>query len=203
VYAADTSILRAFHHIRIYKKDLQGICDSLTYSTGDSTMVMYRSPLLWSGGSQLTAKEIRVISGEKSIKYFEMTNNALIISQVDSLPQTDSIAKLPDVKYNQLKGKEIKGYFVKDTISKIDITGNAQAIYFIKNDRKKLVGMNKTDCSSMHVFMKKGELNKVTFIDKPTSVIIPIKDVNPAEHHLKGFVWLGSKRPRSKEELIK
>ncbi|MFL5752951.1 MAG: hypothetical protein ACJ76F_06050, partial [Bacteroidia bacterium] len=160
-------------------------------------------PLLWSGSNQLTAKEIKVVTGANSIKYFEMSNNAFIVSQVDSLPQTDSVAQLTNVKYNQLKGKDIKGYFVKDTISKVDIIGNAQAVYYIKNEKKKLVGLNRTDCLSMHVFMKKGELNRVTFITKPVSTIFPMAEVDPAEHRLKGFAWYGHKRPKSKGDLLK
>ncbi len=189
--ARDTTILKAYHHVRIFKKDLQGVCDSLTYYSADSVMTMYKSPLAWSAETQLMAEEIKIYKGAKSIKNFELLRNALVISKVDSL------------KFNQIKGKDIKGYFINDTIHNIDVVGSAQALYYMKNDKKKLIGLNKTDCSSMHVYFNKGDVKRVVFKTKPESTLFPIKEVNPEEQHLKGFAWHDRKRPKSKAELLR
>src|SRR5688572_17745422 len=45
----------AYHGVRIYKRDLQGKCDSLVYRSSDSTINFYNEPILWSDANQLTA----------------------------------------------------------------------------------------------------------------------------------------------------
>jgi lipopolysaccharide export system protein LptA len=185
----DSSIVRAYHNSKIYKKDLQGICDSISYTAYDSTLIMYKSPLLWSDSMQLSAKEIVLHLRGKKIDGFNLLSTAFIITQVDS------------VKFNQLKGKEIIGYFLKDTIHQIKILGNAQAIYFIENEKKQLIGMNKTECRDMNIHFKKGSLNQITFIDKPTSTIFPLKDITEENQRIKGFNWQLFKRPTFKELL--
>ncbi len=187
----DSTFIKAYHHVLVYKKDLQAVCDSLTYSSYDSLMLLHRAPLMWSGESQLSAKEIRIHTVNNKIKSFELIENALAITQIDS------------VRYNQIKGKNMEGFFVQDTIRQINVWGSAQAVYYVKNDQKKIMGLNKTDCSSMHLYMKKGEVQRVQFSKEPNSQVLPIKGLQPLEHRLKGFAWHGNKRPASKKELIK
>jgi len=99
----DSIYVRAYHHIKIFKKDLQGVADSLTYTTYDSTMVLYNNPIMWSDSTQLNAREIRVHTSNNSVNSFELLGNAFVIAQEDSL------------KFNQIKGKEIIGSFYNDT----------------------------------------------------------------------------------------
>ncbi len=181
----DTTIMKAFYNVQIFKKDLQGVCDSLYYASSDSCMTLYKSPIMWSKTSQLTSKEMRINISKNTIKSFLLTGNAFVIEKVDSL------------KYNQIKGREILGTFEKDTLRKINVTGNSQVVYYLKDDKGKLIGLNKTDCTDMIVRFKKSGIGKITFIKKPKAIIIPIKGLDPTAHMLKGFVWLEEKRPKS------
>ncbi|MGB1317018.1 MAG: OstA-like protein, partial [Flavobacteriales bacterium] len=51
----DRRILFAYHHAKFFKPDMRGKCDSLVYSYADSTIRLYRDPILWSDENQLTA----------------------------------------------------------------------------------------------------------------------------------------------------
>lgn len=183
IIANDTSEIKAFHNVKIMKKDLFGICDSLFYSSVDSTMTLYRNPVLWEKNSQLTAKEIKIVTGKKSIRSFQMTGNAFIIEEVDS------------GLYNQIRGKEVFGFFEGDSLRKINVKGNCQVYYYVKNDKKKIIGLNQTDCSEINAYLRKSEINKITFIKKPKSVVYPIQKINPSDHRLKGFLWVPEKKP--------
>jgi hypothetical protein len=59
------TFVKAFRHVKIFKTDLQGLCDSLTYLLHDSLMTMYNSPILWTNNGQVTAKLIKVTAGVK------------------------------------------------------------------------------------------------------------------------------------------
>ena len=37
--------MRAFHKVRFYRTDVQGVADSLVFSSKDSCLTMYRDPI--------------------------------------------------------------------------------------------------------------------------------------------------------------
>ena len=68
VELSDTShirILSAFHHVKIFKSDLQGKSDSAFYSNSDSTIRLYVHPILWTQGSQLSGDTINAADEEQ------------------------------------------------------------------------------------------------------------------------------------------
>src|SRR6202007_2737559 len=81
----DSIYVRAYYNIKIFKSDLRGVADSLTYTTYDSTLVLYNNPIMWTDSTQLNAREIRVHTANNSIESFELLGNAFVIAQEDSL----------------------------------------------------------------------------------------------------------------------
>jgi lipopolysaccharide export system protein LptA len=51
----------AYHNVKIYKTDLQGIADSLEYRSIDSTIYFYKDPVLWTEGNQMTADSVSML----------------------------------------------------------------------------------------------------------------------------------------------
>jgi lipopolysaccharide export system protein LptA len=186
----DTLLIRtikAYRKVRFYKSTMAGICDSLSIVNTDSIIKMYRAPMLWKDSTQITASRIQVTVGKKAVKGFMTEDNSLVVMMQDSL------------YFNQLKGRNIVGNYSKDdTLRSIKVNGNAQTVYYMKEE-KKFVGVNKTDCTEILARFKKGEMDKINFINKPVSEIIPIREVVPAQVNLKEFVWLPEKRPLKKD----
>jgi lipopolysaccharide export system protein LptA len=183
----------AWHQVKLFKNDLQGICDSLTYCEADSLLKMFGLPVLWSDVHQLTAEYIQAHTFDGKIKSIDFINNSFIISEADS------------VGYNQVKGKNMKVNFMDDKINSVFIKGNGQTIYFVydeKNEIKNYIGMNKTECSDIRVVFDKDELKDVIFINHPESVFYPLKDINPKDKLLKDFKWHKDKRPKNKQDLL-
>jgi lipopolysaccharide assembly outer membrane protein LptD (OstA) len=183
------NFLKAHHHVRIFKKDLQAICDSATYNTKDSLMQLFRFPFLWSQNSQASAKLIKVFISDSAIKGFRLENNAFLINRVDTTNM-----------YSQVSGKSIEGFMVKDTIRKAVVTNNSEIYYYVKN-KGKIMALNKTQCENVQIYFKAGDVYKASFLQKPTSTITPIKEVNVAEIRLKGFNWQPNKKPQSAKDL--
>lgn len=186
------SFVKAYKHVKIFKTNLQGLCDSLTYLVHDSLMTMYNSPILWTNNGQITSKLIKITAGQSGVKYFELMNNAIVIQKVDSLD---------DFKFNQIEGKRMEGYFTQDTIRKLNVIGNAQIIYYVKQ-KANYKGVNKTICSDLTVWFNNEGVDRATFRNKPESTVFPLAEVNDEEMRLKHFVWLEKKRPKKKNDIL-
>ncbi len=182
-------ILFAYHHVKFFKHDLQGKCDSLSYSYRDSIMKLYKEPVLWSDKNQLTAEKIELKTGKGQLQTMGLINTAFIISEEDTL------------RYNQIKGKNMYGFFKDNKLHKIRVEGNGQTIYYAK-DKEKLVGVNKADCSDILIYIKEKELNKIVFINKPDATLFPISELSPSELLLKDFIWKGKERPLTVNDIF-
>ncbi|MBX3164575.1 MAG: hypothetical protein KF900_08840 [Bacteroidetes bacterium] len=186
------NFLNAFHHVRIFKSNMQGVCDSASLNTKDSLMQMFGTPVLWTHRSQSTSKIIKVDIGKNSVKGFKLDEKAFLINQVDSLLNAD--------KFNQLSGKTITGIIVQDTVRRVVVNGNAEILYFPKN-KKKAGAMNKTNCSEIFMWFKNGDIERVSFRPKTLGNIEPMKSLDIENAKLKGFNWQYEKRPKSRWEL--
>lgn len=183
------NFLNAYRHVKLFKKDMQAICDSATFSTKDSLIQLYRFPFLWSQNSQASAKHISLVVGNKTIKSFRLENNAFLINRVDSSDM-----------FSQTSAKTIDGFLRQDTIRKAIVKSNSEMYYFVKN-KGKIMALNKTVCEDVTIYFTKGDVQQATFIQKPNSNITPIKEVNLKEVRLKGFNWQPEKKPRSRYDL--
>ena len=188
--AAAHRLIYAYYKVKFFKSDLQGLCDSLAYSATDSLMRLFVRPMLWSDANQLTAEFINIKLYDGKIYRLNMVHNAYIISQYDSL------------RFNQIKGKKMIGYFVENDLRKIDVNGNGETIYYIKEEDGSLSGVNKAECSDMAIYIKDNKVEKLKMFKNPTGVMHPPKDANPADMLLKDFVWYKAYRPLTAEDIF-
>ncbi len=182
--------LLAFHNVKIYKNDLQLKCDSLVYNFIDSTIYLYKDPVLWSSGNQITADSISILMKNKKIHQLNTNVNSFIISE-------DTVKH-----YNQVKGKKMTALFNKDKISRVNVSGNGQSIYYAMEEGKTdLIGLNKADCSAIVIKFSDGALKNITYINKPDAKFIPPHEILEPETKLKGFKWRIEEKP-SKEQVV-
>jgi lipopolysaccharide export system protein LptA len=133
-------VLMAYNKVKFYKNDLQGKCDSLVFTYRDSTMRLFTAPIIWSDINQLTADSINIHTYQGIIKSMDLKKNSFIASKEDS------------IGYNQICGKNMKGHFTQNKLSKMDVFGNGQTIYYAQ-DKDGIIGVNKTVCSNMVHFI--------------------------------------------------
>ena len=184
-------MIYAHYKVKFFKNDLQGLCDSLVYSASDSLMRLFSKPILWSDANQLTAEFINIKLYDGKIFQLRMNNNAYVISQYDS------------VRFNQIKGKKMIGYFIENDMRKIDVNGNGETVYYIKDDNDgSLSGVNKAECSDMAIYINNNKVEKLKMFKKPSGIMHPPKEVNPKDMLLKDFSWYKEYRPTKAEEIF-
>ncbi len=187
---SDKKSYRAYYKVRMFKTDLQAQCDSVCYSTVDSTIWFYRQPVLWGEANQLTADTIGLVLQGDTISAMRLMGSAFIAGQEDS------------IRFNQVKGRRMDGSFVGNRLHTIYVTGNGESVYYLRNSRKQLSGVNAATCSDMRIRLNGNKVNRIWLLNKPDAVLNPVKDVNPLELRLKGFGWRGNERPQKKEDIF-
>jgi len=170
-------VIKAFHHVKIFREDIQGKCDSLTYSSYDSIFRMFDKPVLWTENNQLTAEYIEMYSGSSHIDSVKMYESSFIISEEDS------------TKYSQIKGRNMIGYFRDNDLREIWVFGNGETIYYPKDDEE-IIGVNKATSSNMLIRLKEEKIYKINFINQPDAVFMSLEDAGSEELILPGFDWL-------------
>jgi lipopolysaccharide export system protein LptA len=195
-------VVKAFYGVKIYKSDLQGKCDSLVYTKSDSTMRMYASPVLWSEQNQITGDSISLVTAEGNMEKLIVRGNAFIISDAEA--KGDSIPG-KGLHYNQIKGRNMIGYFVENDLRNVFVEGNGQVIYFPTDDKKDkpvAVGHNKGECSNIFITIENNALQKIRMDTETNSVFTPLKMANTSLFRLDNFMWFELERPVSNEAIF-
>ncbi|MCK9617224.1 MAG: hypothetical protein M0R21_05255 [Lentimicrobiaceae bacterium] len=185
-----TKALYSFHSAKFFRNDLQGMCDSLVYTISDSLLTLYHKPVLWSQANQLTADTICILIKNRQISELLMYNAAFIISK-DTLKG-----------YNQIKGRNMHGYFRNNDLVKVTVEGNAETIYWIREDDGALIGINKAVSGNMDIRIKENKVKKITYIGQPKETLFPEKDLLEPDLYLRDFKWLEKSRPLKKEDIF-
>ena len=189
--------LFAYHHVKMFRSDLQGKCDSLVYSYADSTIKMFAAPVLWSGLNQLTADSITIQTANSKIDKMYLVNSSFIVSRADSMQE----GILDSLRFNQIRGKNMTGYFNDNKLYQILVKGNGQTIYYGKNKNEKNFGVNRADCSDLIIRVNENKVQQISLLNDPEGTLYPINELSTKELRLKGFLWKDSERPKTKEEI--
>ncbi|MGB0166751.1 MAG: OstA-like protein [Luteibaculum sp.] len=190
-----TKTVYAFHDVLFHKSDIQGICDTLIFKENMDRLDMIHSPILWSDSSQVTGDTISIFLKNEVIDRLFIPNNAFIGQQVDS------------AIYNQIKGKRLTGYFVDQSMDRVEIRGNGESVYFATEDDldslgapiKILVGVNKAICSDMDVKLSGNSIDNIVFITSPASTLHPPYKALDPQFTLRDFEWKEELRPVDKK----
>ena len=183
--------MRVYHKVRAYRTDVQAVCDSLVYNSKDSCMTMYTDPILWHGSQQLLGEEIKVYMNDSTIDWAHIINQALAVEQKDS------------VHYNQVTGKEMKGFFVGGDMRQVDVNGNVLVVFYPIDDKDStMIGLNYSEGSFLRMLLKERRMEQGAFIGKANGTLYPMDQIPADKYKLPPFVWFDYIRPLNKEDIF-
>ena len=186
-------IIRAFNNVRFFKTDMSGKCDSIHSSSKTALTKLIGNPILWNGESQITGDIMHLI-GDKAtqkIDSLKVLNNTFIVSK-DTL----------GTGFNQVKGQNLYGKFFEGKLHDVDIIKNAEVIYYMRNDAQELIGINKNVSSKINIIFDKKEIETITFFKQVDGTIYPEKDLPEPDRKLRGLVWRGDEKIKSKDDIF-
>lgn len=181
----------AYYNVRIYSDSLQAVGDSLFYSLQDSAFRLFKDPVVWTENNQLSGDTIYLFTRNKKPERLYVFENGLAVSQV----QGDY--------FNQVKGNTINGYFREGNIDYLRSRGNAESIYYATDDDSAFIGVNQSTADVIDMYFENRKPQRVVFRNDLKGTTYPMRQVNHSELRLRGFKWLGDRRPSSWQELLK
>jgi len=153
---------------------------------------MYKEPVLWSEGNQLTGDTISILLINEKLDRFELYDNGFIANKAHE-----------NGLFNQIKGRHILGYFKDKQLDRLLVSGNGESIYYGTDEGSAFIGANKAVCSNMWIYMKDEQVSRITFLTQPDATFYPIQTINPSDFILDGFKWKMEMRPESKDDLFR
>lgn len=175
--------LRAFWHVRVFRNDIQAVCDSARYHGRDSLLTLFGMPICWNEDNQMSADQIDIYFKNETVDYMHGVGNALAVKREGFS------------EFNQLAGKEMLAYVKDGDVYLVDVKGNAETIFYPREDDGSYVGVNRTQSSFVKMYMQNRQIDHVVFTTATTGVMIPIDQALSEETKLSGFFWAEAERP--------
>lgn len=195
----EKNLIRAFHHAKFFKSNLQGKADSISFAEAGGVMKFFRSPVVWSGYRQITGDTIFVFINTEAerLDSIEVKQKAFAISKTDSITET---------QFHQLKSREMLGLFVDDNLDWVQAEGNAQTLLYMEDEKKdslrphlppvkELVGINRSDCGIVEADFEEREINVLSCRINADSSLYPPSQLPEDQRKLPDFVWREDERP--------
>mgnify|MGYP000751862913 CR=1 FL=1 len=188
-------IIRTYHNVKIFKSDLQGKCDSIHTNQVTGYTKMYRNPVIWSDKNQITGDSIYLQSNIETEKLdsLKVFNNAFIVSK-DSLSEND---------FNQIKGRNMFGKFYDNKLKDLLVKGNAESIYYNRNEETQILEtITKEISSNIEFTLERGVIQSIKYLKDSDGKTYPPSMFPEEIRKLKGFIWRELEQPKTKEDIF-
>lgn len=179
-------VFRAYNNVKIYRGDMQAVCDSLVAFSADSTAHMYIKPVLWQAENQMTAELINIFTKDKHMDRILFTGDPMMVSEVE-----------PGDKYNQVKGRVMESLFDAEGIYRHEVNANARTVYYMQDDKTgDYMGLLIAESSQIAFMFDSSRITRISYYNDVDGEIDPMDKLPPENARiLPGFKWQADLRP--------
>ena len=183
-------IMKAIQKVRMYSKQAQGVAGKALFTSRDTVLKMMNDPILWNESYQIFGDTIISYMNDSTIDWSHVKNFAFVAAYVDSM------------FYNQLSGKDMKGYFKDGELNKIDVSGNVQTIFYPMEKDSVLTGQNNAEASYLTLYLKNQQMEKLIMWPSPKGTLTPIPMLKNNQLYLPDFRWYDYLRPKDRYDIF-
>jgi hypothetical protein len=183
--------VKGYYGVRVFRDDVQMVCDSMVYLGSDSTIHLYIDPISWSDNQQFSADSMIVYIVNGTVEHTIGIGKALCMMH-DSLDF-----------FNQMSGKEVTAYIEDGEMKMMDMSGNALTVYYAKESDGSFVGLNTTESSFIRMYVQDREIHHMRFTSETTGILYPMDQIPSGADRLALFFWDEEKRPVSPEDVFR
>lgn len=185
-----TKVTDVFHRVRFFRRDIQGLCDSMSLVERDSILYMYDHPVLWNGDKQIVGNVIYVHFNDSTTDWARLPESGLV-SQL-----------IGEDCYNQLTGADMTAWFNDSTIRRLYVEGNVQVIMFPMENDSTYNKFSFTESSYMDAYFNGNDVERILMWPASTGKVTPLYLAKRSSYYLPPFRWYGPLRPMSPDEVF-
>ena len=185
-----TKVTNIYHRVRVYRSDIQAICDSLSLTERDSIMYLFRHPIVWSDKRQIFGNIINVHLNDSTVDWAR-------------LPQTGVMAEhIAEDCYNQISGNDMTAWFADTTINRLYVEGNVMLNLFPMESDSTYNKFAYVESSFMDAYFDSNKIKSIHFWSETTSKITPLYLAKRGSYFLPKFRWYDDLRPRTPGDVF-
>lgn len=175
---------KAYPRARFFRKDLQGIADTIIFTELDSLLRMNRLPIVWSEERQLRGDTIVVHFNDSTADYARIPSKAMMMEHVE------------EDYYNQLHSDKMFMYFDGEGLRRLEAEGSVQAIIIPMENDSTYNRLVDAESSFLEVDLTDGNLDRLKMWPEVTGNVTPLFMVKRSQKFLPKAVWLDILRPK-------
>lgn len=188
----DTSnVAVAYPRVQFYRSDLQGVCDSLRFTSRDSTLRMFVSPVIWSDDRQVFGNVIEILLNDSTIERAILPDQGFTAQHIEG------------EHYNQLSGKEMIAYFREGEMNRMDINGNVEIIMYPEEADSTVNKLVNAESSYLVALFKGRTTERIKMWPETSGNAVPLFLARPNLYYLPKFKWYMEWRPLSKDAIFR
>ena len=211
-YVDTLRYMQAYYGVRYYRSDLQGVCDSLIYSAKDSLATFVGNPVMWNGQYQITGDTIFTIVSRGGLQRAMIHPNAFLAQShdesltvnMDTLTEREiKRLRIDTLHYDQITGTNLVCLFDSGRVSRMDMDGNIQIIYYPEESDHSMIGLNQMIGNYLTVWFKNQKMDRLKLWPQVVGSLTPIQLVTDDILFQKGFRWMAYLRPRDPNDVFR
>lgn len=185
-----THVVTAWPRVRFWRVDMQGLCDSMVFTQRDSTLQMHRHPIVWSDERQIFGNVINVHLNDSTVDRADLPDFAF------------TAQKIEDDIYNQLTGREMTAYFSGGELTKLDVSGSVEAIFYPEESDSTINKLVTLQTSYLSGWFDKRVLKRMKAWPESDGTVKPLYLVRRGDLLLPKFKWYEGLRPRDPADIL-
>lgn len=184
-------LAKAFNRARFFRKDLQGIADSMTFNSKDSMMYMNRKPIVWSGNRFVTGRKINVHFNDTTVDWAELPEIGIMAENIE------------DGFYNQLRSDWMKAYMDSSEFRRLESAGDVQTIFLPMEKDSTYNKFVNANSDSLRIDLADQKMEKLKMWPEVDGAVSPIFLVKKNQYYLPEFIkFLGVQQVKEVDEAL-
>ncbi|MDE6558525.1 MAG: hypothetical protein K2K29_01390, partial [Muribaculaceae bacterium] len=176
---------KAWPRARFFRKDIQGISDTIVFTEIDSLLRMKRLPIAWNQQRQVRGDTIIIHLTDSTADWARIPSHARLMEHVE------------EDFYNQLHSDKMMMWFSDSTLRRLEAEGSVETIMLPQEKDSTYNRLVTAESSYLTIDMnEKGELDVLRMWPEVTGTVTPLFLVRKSQKLLPGAQWFEAIRPK-------
>lgn len=185
-----THTIAAWPRVRFYRIDMQGLCDSMTFVQRDSMLHLDRHPVVWSDDRQIFGNKILLHLNDSTLDHAWLPDYGFTAQHIE------------DVYYNQLAGKKMEAWFVGGELSRLNVDGSVEAIFYPEENDSTINKFVNLQTATMDAWFVNRGLDRLKCWPESSGQVTPLYLSKRSMLFLPKFQWYETLRPTTPQSVF-